>query len=48
MNFTKISKADLDSPSQALFNGGPKIVVALSVCSGINFVCVYTGGQIQL
>ena len=48
MNFAKIVKADLDSPGRELSNGGPGIVVALLVRSGIDFLCVSTGGPIQL
>ena len=48
MNFTKIVKADLDSPRRELSNGGLGIVVACLGCRGINFSCVSTGGPIQL
>ena len=48
MNFTKIVKADLDSPRRELSNGGLGIVVALSGFLAIDFVCVSTGGPIQL
>ena len=42
MDFTKIVKADLDSPCRELSNGDLGIVVALPVCSGNDFcVCVY-------
>ena len=48
MNFTKIVKTYLDSPCRELSNGGLEIVVALLVRPAINFVCVSTGGPIQL
>ena len=48
MNFTKIVKADMDSPHQELSNGGLGIVVVLLVRPGIGFPCVYTGGPTQL
>ena len=37
--FTKIDQADLDSPRRELSNGVLGIVVALTVFSGINFLC---------
>ena len=37
MNFTKIFKADLDSPRQELSNRGLGIDVARTVFSAINF-----------
>ena len=43
---TKIDPADLDSPCQELLAHGLGFVVALF--SGIYFVCVSTGGPIQL
>ena len=45
MDFTKIVKAELDSPRQELSNGGLGIVVALSVFSEIVFLCACTGVQ---
>ena len=48
MNFTKIVKADFDSPRRELSNNGLGIVVALLVFPAINFSCVSTGGLIQL
>ena len=48
MNFRKIVKADLDFPRRELSNGGLGIVVAFMFFSGIIFVCVSTGGPIQL
>ena len=48
MIFTKIVKADLDSPRQGLSNDGLGIVVALSVFLAIGFSCVSTGAPIQL
>ena len=44
MIFTKLVKADLDSPRQELSNGGLGIAVALLVHSGMDFcVCVHWG-----
>ena len=40
MDHTKIKPKDLDPPRQEFFNGGLKIVVALLVCLGIDYVCV--------
>ena len=40
MNFTKIAKADLDSPCQDLSNGGLKSVIAPLVRRQIDCVCV--------
>ena len=48
MTFTKLDPADLDSPCRELSSGGLGIVVALLVCRGIKFLCVSTGGPIQL
>ena len=48
VDLTKIVKADLDSPRPELSYGGLGIVVALSVFSAIEFLCVCTGGAIQL
>ena len=48
MTFPKIVPADLDSPCQELSNDGLGIVVALLVRPGFDFVCVFTGGPIQL
>ena len=48
MNFTKIVKADLDSPRRELSNGGLGIAVTLLVRWQIIFVCASTGGPIQL
>ena len=48
MNLTKIAKEDMDFPRRELFNGDLEIVVAFSICPGINFLCVYTRGPIQL
>ena len=48
MNFTKVVKADLDSPRRELFDGGLGIVVALSIFPAIDFSCAYTGRAIQL
>ena len=48
MNFTKIYRTDLDSPRRELSNGGPGIVAALPVCSGIVFLYACTRGPIQL
>ena len=40
MNFTKLVKADLDSPRQELSNGGLGFVTALAAFSGIGvFIC---------
>ena len=46
MAFTKIDRADLDSPCQEFSNGGIVIVVALLVCWQIDVSCVSTGGPI--
>ena len=48
MDHTKLDQADLDYPRQELSSGGLKFVVVLTFFSGINFLCVYTGGPIQL
>ena len=48
MDDTKPYPKDLYSPCQELSNGGLGFVVALVVCSGIVFLCVSTGGPIQL
>ena len=48
MDFTKIVRADLDSPRQELSNGGLEIVVALLFFPMINVSCARTGGPIQL
>ena len=48
MNFTKIVKADLDSPRQELSNGGLGIVVTLHPSgSSVHyfFMCVYWGSN---
>ena len=44
MNFTKIVKADLDSPRRELSNGGLEIVAALTVFSGNYFFPVFLLG----
>ena len=48
MNFTKIVKADLDSPRRELSNGGLGIVVALLVHWQIIFLSARIGRPIQL
>ena len=48
MNFTKIVKADLNSPCRDLSNSGLRIVTVLSVFPVIDFACAYTGRAIQL
>ena len=45
---SKIYPEDLNSPCQELSNGGLEIVVAVLARPGINFLCVSTGGPIQL
>ena len=37
-----VGMADLDSPRRDLSNGGLRIVVALLLCQGIDFLCAYT------
>ena len=44
MNFTKIFKADLDSPRKELSGCGLGIVVSLIIFPAIYVVCVFTGG----
>ena len=41
MDFTKIAKADLDSPCQELSNSGLRFFVALLVFWELIFVCFY-------
>ena len=48
MNFTKIVKADLDSPRRHLPNGGLGIVVTLLVRWHINYPCAFPGKAIPL
>ena len=48
MNFTRIVKADLDSPRRDIFSGGFAIVVTFTVFPAINVSCVSTAGQIPL
>lgn len=48
MDHTKIYQVDLDSPRQELSVRGLGFVAALSIRSGIDFVCAYTGGPNQL
>ena len=48
MNFTKIVKADLDSPRRELSNGGLKSVVTLLVRWQIIFLSARIGRPIQL
>ena len=48
MTFTKLNQADLDSPRRELFNGGLGNAVALSIRWQVVFLCIYTGGPIQL
>ena len=45
MEHAKIGTAYLDSLHQDLPNAGLGVVVALLVCSGINFVCVHWGSN---
>ena len=47
MDQTKLYQVDLDSPRRDLSNGGLGFLVALLVYSGINFLCVCSGGPIQ-
>ena len=47
MTFMKLDQVDLDYPRQDLSNGGLEIFVALLVCPGVIFSCVY-GRAIQL
>ena len=45
--FSKIDQADLDSPHRELSNGGLRIIVALLVRWGINFVRI-SGFRVQI
>ena len=48
MDHTTMNPKYLDSLCQELFNGGLGIVATLLVRWGTDFVCVFTGGPIQL
>ena len=48
MGLTKLYTAELVSLHQEFSNDDLGTVVALLVCSGINFVCARTGKTIQL
>ena len=48
MGHTRICTSDLNCPRRELSNGGLGFVLALLVRWQVDFLCVYTGGAIQL